>query len=95
VIDALDLAGGDLIGEHHRKGSEAGAPTSRNPPVRFSFPPRPLPTAEPPPPVRRQNAAYRALRSDLEIKPVRYASRAEPSRKSKRMMSLTDDWAMT
>jgi hypothetical protein len=54
VIDAFDLAGRDLIGEHHRKGSEAGAPTPRNPPVRFSFPPRPLPTAEPLPPIRRQ-----------------------------------------
>jgi hypothetical protein len=31
---------GDLIGEHHRKGSKAGAPTARNPPARFSFPPR-------------------------------------------------------
>jgi Carboxyl transferase domain len=60
VIDAFDLAGRDLIGEHHRKGSEAGAPTSRNPPVRFSFPPRPLPTAESPPPVRRQAPHRRA-----------------------------------
>jgi hypothetical protein len=30
VIDAFDLAGRDLIGEHHRKGSGAGAPTPRN-----------------------------------------------------------------
>ena len=52
---------GDLIGEHHRKGSEAGAPTPRNPPARFSFPPRlPLLTAEPPPPVRRQAPHRRA-----------------------------------
>jgi hypothetical protein len=27
VIDAFDLAGRDLIGEHHRRGSEAGAPS--------------------------------------------------------------------
>src|SRR5271156_5599702 len=35
AIDAFDLAGRALVGEHHRKGSEAGAPTARNPPVRF------------------------------------------------------------
>ena len=53
-------AGRDLIGEHHRKGSGAGAPTPRNPPVRSSFPPRPLPSAEPPPPVGRQAPHRRA-----------------------------------
>jgi hypothetical protein len=53
-------AGRDLIGEHHRKGSGAGAPTPRNPPVRSSFPPRPLPSAESPPPVRRQAPHRRA-----------------------------------
>jgi hypothetical protein len=53
-------AGCDLIGEHHRKGSGAGAPTPRNPPVHSSFPPRPLPSAEPPPPVRRQAPHRRA-----------------------------------
>jgi hypothetical protein len=33
VIEAFDLAGRDLIGGHHRKGSEVGAPTPRAAPL--------------------------------------------------------------
>jgi hypothetical protein len=48
VIDAFDLAARDSIGKHHRKGSERAIHTAKAASA-LLIPPRPLPTAEPPP----------------------------------------------
>ncbi|MGO9697621.1 MAG: hypothetical protein ACLPYO_28640 [Mycobacterium sp.] len=52
MIDAFDLAGRDLIGEHHRKGSEAGGRTPTTKPASALL----IPT---PPAAHRGTAAAR------------------------------------